>query len=379
MKGNSFAYQRRFSVAVLLPKDAVASTYLADGIVEIAAKRDCEVRFFEDARELQIELQSLASGFRSVSPIEGVIVADSTYTLPWTRNIPVINCSRQDRGSTTVALCSESIEHCLIDARDAMRASNVTILFDDATEQTDLLHVCKKHASSAIRIRSDADHLDKIVGSLAPRTLAVCADAELALRVLRAAKQAGRSVPEELGILSLTESPKLRASAPQVSSLDPGWRHIGTTAMDVLASYLLNHPREPIQKRLRPNYQKRESTLGSLNAQPLALRAQRLIEQQLPSAITINELMRALDVSSKTLNKHFAAQFGFGVSEYIRRRRFQIVSQKLCKSSDPLHQIAQSCGFCDSSQLVTFVRRESGLTPMELRSVSAIESLALVK
>ena len=92
------------------------------------------------------------------------------------------------------------------------------------------------------------------------------------------------------------------------------------------------------------------------------------INSHLCSALTLDELCRAVQSSRSGLCHRFRRQMGMTLTEYIRRTRLELAAQLLRTAPEKtVAQVAESCGFADVSWFCSVFRQYTGLSPGKYR------------
>jgi LacI family transcriptional regulator len=83
--------------------------------------------------------------------------------------------------------------------------------------------------------------------------------------------------------------------------------------------------------------------------------------------IRVSDILRAVPVSRRALEKGFRRLLDRSPAEEIRRARVDLAAELLCATSWPMPQIAAECGFERAELLTRAFRRELGTTPSRFR------------
>jgi AraC family transcriptional regulator len=87
------------------------------------------------------------------------------------------------------------------------------------------------------------------------------------------------------------------------------------------------------------------------------------IEDHLQDKLGLEELADVANYSAWHFHRLFTAYVGYGVSDYIRRRRLSEASQELIFTSRPIKEIAGSYGFDSQEAFTRAFKSYSGVTP----------------
>lgn len=155
----------------------------------------------------------------------------------------------------------------------------------------------------------------------------------------------------------------------------------GRASIDVAAAILVRHI-EPsiVYKALRILLVDGRETVSAPqphppgvapNAHPKVKRAILLMEQHISHSITIDELARRLDVSSRQLERLFREATGSGPAACYRAIRIRTAAWMLMHLDKNISEIAAACGFADASHLGREFRRAYGMSPSAYRERQA--------
>ena len=71
---------------------------------------------------------------------------------------------------------------------------------------------------------------------------------------------------------------------------------------------------------------------------------------------------------SKThINRLLQRYWGMSFSEKLNQTRLHVAKQYLCESSEPVHKIAERCGYATLRGFEIFFKKQTGLLPKEYR------------
>ncbi len=140
-------------------------------------------------------------------------------------------------------------------------------------------------------------------------------------------------------------------------------RHIGAAAARKAMHILLNE-----KARLPEQAQPQPQPLGPAGIGDERIRRVTLLmEQNLSAPLSIDELARRVQVSSRQLIRLFRAQTGSSPISYYRRLRLNYARWLLMNSDDSITQIALEAGFSDCAHLSRQFRSVFGMPPSSLR------------
>lgn len=102
-------------------------------------------------------------------------------------------------------------------------------------------------------------------------------------------------------------------------------------------------------------------------------KAMLLLEQQLRSSATIDELCEPLGIGRRQLERRFQRDVGLSPAEYRQRLRLERARWLLQNTDLEVTEVSLECGFQDSSNFARVVRSALGQTPSELRKAARME------
>lgn len=100
----------------------------------------------------------------------------------------------------------------------------------------------------------------------------------------------------------------------------------------------------------------------------------RWLEDHLQDRITLPQMARRAGLSESFFKERFRAELGMSPGKYYLRRRVSAAAAEIVEGRKSLVEIALDYGFGSSQYLATCLRRETGRTPTQLRSLPAKET-----
>jgi len=95
---------------------------------------------------------------------------------------------------------------------------------------------------------------------------------------------------------------------------------------------------------------------------PVVAGALSYFQKRLAEPVTLEDVARALGVSSSLLSHRFRQEMGEGPMKVLNRIRVDF-AKSLLRRGDPLKSVAAETGFCDESHLSKVFKRVAGVTP----------------
>lgn len=91
------------------------------------------------------------------------------------------------------------------------------------------------------------------------------------------------------------------------------------------------------------------------------------VQTHLDGRLTLDELALATGLSKFHFARRFKASTGTTPHEFVLRRRLDRAQLMLQRTSTPLSEVAQTCGFTDQSHMNRVFRKRLGVTPGDVR------------
>lgn len=202
-----------------------------------------------------------------------------------------------------------------------------------------------------------------------PKPLALFAANDLwGFELVQVARELGIRVPEELAILGVDNEELLCDIAhPPLSSIRIGAEQIGREAVTLLEKLLTRPRRNPPVPRVPPvEVVTRQSTDVLAVEDPDVAAALACIRERASEGLSVKQLLSAVAVNRRTLERRFVKLLGHTPLEEIRRVRLDRV-KSLLQTDLPIYEIARRSGFASSEYLATSFYKATGMTPTEHR------------
>jgi len=190
-----------------------------------------------------------------------------------------------------------------------------------------------------------------------------------AQQLLDACRDAGVAVPEEVAVVGVDNDELLcRLATPPLSSVTPNARRTGYEAAGLL-DRLMRGERVPPEAHLIPpmGIQTRQSTdILAVEDREVAA-AMRFIREHACDGIRVEEVLKAVPLSRRILERRFRKVTGRTPHEEILRLRLDRVKQLLGETDLSLERIAHLAGFAHPEYMNVAFKREVGRTPGDYR------------
>ena len=191
-----------------------------------------------------------------------------------------------------------------------------------------------------------------------------------ALQVVEACRLAGLRVPEDVAVLGVDNDDLLcELARPSLSSVVVPAERVGYEAAALL-DRLLAGAKPPAGPILipPPGVVSRQSSDVLAIDDPVVAQTVRFLRDSAHLPLRVADVLRAVPVSRRALERRFQAVLDRGLAAEIRRLHVDRAKQLLAESELPMHTIAERCGFSSQYQFSRAFRREAGTTPTAYRA-----------
>lgn len=205
-----------------------------------------------------------------------------------------------------------------------------------------------------------------------PKPLGVLAyDDVIAHDLAETCLEANIAVPEQVAIVGVNNDDLMCESAwPPLSSVDADHTQVGYEAAKILDRLLAGEQIiGPERRLLIPplGVVKRQSTdLLSLEDEQLAS-AMRFIREHACNPCTVLDVLRAVPVNRRWLERQFVGRLGRTPHDEIRRVRIETAQRLLTQTDLTMPQIAARCGFEELKSFYFAFKHVTGTTPAACR------------
>jgi len=209
------------------------------------------------------------------------------------------------------------------------------------------------------------DGLSRWLSTLVPPVGVLAFDGFTARRVVEACRTAGIAVPSRVAVLAGEHDELIsRLVAPRLSSLDHSPEQVGRRAAALVADLLGGRSPEGISVELPTGgVVTRESTDTLAIEDAIVAAAVRYIRRQAHERILVGDVVTHVRTSRRLLEQRFRRSFGRSPAQEIRRARVQRACVLLAYGEEPLHRVAEACGFEHPEVLSRVFRQEMGMPP----------------
>jgi LacI family transcriptional regulator len=184
----------------------------------------------------------------------------------------------------------------------------------------------------------------------------------------------GIKVPEEVAIISLeTEDFMGRVVHPPLSGVDIPVRRIGYEAAAQLDRLMQGKAANSAEVLLPPlGVTTRQSTELVACEDPQIRQAMVFIRDHVQKGIDVRDVLKAVPMARRTLERRFKELFGRSPAEEIRRTKIERVRGMLDSTDIPIPDIAEACGFNYVEHMIPVFKKFHGCTPSRYRKNSRL-------
>lgn len=184
-----------------------------------------------------------------------------------------------------------------------------------------------------------------------------------------ACELAGIDIPEYVAIISLSTEDLLgRTLHPPLSGVDIPVQRIGYEAANLLGSLMRGRSRQTKELLLKPlGITTRQSTDIFACDDPKVRQVMRFIKENAARGIQVRDVMRAVPIARRTLERRFKNLLGHSLAEEIRRTKIEKVRQLLTNTDMRVPEIAEACGFAYAERMIPLFAKYHNDTPAAFR------------
>ncbi|QDT68555.1 Xylose operon regulatory protein [Planctomycetes bacterium MalM25] len=203
-----------------------------------------------------------------------------------------------------------------------------------------------------------------------PQPVAVLAvDAQRGKDLAEVCGSEGVAIPDEVAILA-GDSDELSCEicSPPLSSIDVASRRIGYEAAARLAARFAGGPALEAPLEVEPDgVHARQSTDVLAIEDPLMAQTIRFMQTHACRGVTVEDVLEAIPVARRQLERQFRQCFGRSPAEELRRLRLERGRQLLAETELSMEEVAAASGYSGSTQFGAAFRKDQGLTPLAYR------------
>lgn len=191
----------------------------------------------------------------------------------------------------------------------------------------------------------------------------------LGSQVIENCRHNGIIVPHDIAVLSANYDELMcLTSHPALSGIISPTRQIGYKAAELLQQMMdgKHIPHETIF--IPPVGLKAHLSTDTLAIDDLQMaQVIEFIREHAFEPITLDDILRAVPMAKRTLDRRFQKAFGRTPTEEIKRMRINKARQLLTETDIPMQLIAERCGYATYNYLTHIFKRTTGKSPSEYR------------
>jgi len=149
-----------------------------------------------------------------------------------------------------------------------------------------------------------------------------------------------------------------------IPQIDQNWEFFRVKGyFSILLSYLVE-PLLPLQKKEVKKSRLRAAGKSKIDQQ---IQIDLFFSENYSRPITIDHLAKELHYSKTHVNRLLQRDFGMSFSKKLDQTRLQAAKQYLTDSQEPIHRIAERCGYSTLRGFEMFFKKHTGMLPKEYR------------
>ncbi len=180
---------------------------------------------------------------------------------------------------------------------------------------------------------------------------------------------AGVRIPDEIALLAGdTDDLLCEVSTPPLSSISVACERLGHEAAAMLNRMIAGDtpPKQPLLITPHEVISRQSTDVLSID-DPTVVRALRYIHSHAHHGIVVNDILREVPISRRSLEIQFRSYLGRSPAEEIRRIRLDRGRQLLGRRELSITEIALACGFSNATRFGVAFRKCFGTTPRSFR------------
>ena len=195
----------------------------------------------------------------------------------------------------------------------------------------------------------------------------LCYNDSVAARISLMCRQLGLAVPETIALLGYGNTIDCELSPVHLSSVAPNTSRFAQLAVDSLEMLMVGKE-VPSRTFVPPTgIVERHSSNVLAVPDPTIARAIRYLWDHLELPITVEDVVRDMNVSRSTLERGFRKCLGRGIKVELQRKRLEQFTELLLMSDMTIPEIAERTGFTNLGHLHKLFKKQHGMTPRQYR------------
>lgn len=203
-----------------------------------------------------------------------------------------------------------------------------------------------------------------------PRPVGImAANDDCGAQVMEACKLGGLEVPDQVGIVGVDNDEVVCGlSDPPMTSVAVNFERAGYDAARALEKAMRQGRANTAKISVPATHvvTRRSTDVVSVDDKYVA-KAMNFIRYNAKSPITVNDVVKDVGVSRRSLERRFQREMGVSILSEIRRARTDQIAKLLLESELPVWQIAASLGFEDAQHFARYFRSIKKISPLAFR------------
>ncbi len=210
-----------------------------------------------------------------------------------------------------------------------------------------------------------------------PIALMTCDDNQ-GHHITEAARHAGIRIPDDIAVLGVDNDETIcHLSDPPLSSIETDSEKGGYEAARLMEQMIENKTcTGPDVVVKATQIVTRHSTDIFASKDKYIVTALKYIHGNLDKNLKVDQVLREVPLSRRSLEKRFIMTTGYPVYEYIYNQRIEKFTQKLLETDMTIFEIALELGLSDSKNIARQFKQIKGITPMEYRKNHVVKQSA---
>ena len=203
-----------------------------------------------------------------------------------------------------------------------------------------------------------------------PKPVAVMAcNDDRGQHVIEACKMVNIKIPEEVAVLGVDNDVLVcDLCEPPLSSVALNTEKAGYDAAELLDKLMHGDAMTGQKIIVEPTHIVTRRSTEILSIQdPDVVAALRFIRNNCRSRISVDDVVDALTISRRVLEKRFRKQLNRSILEEIRKARTDAAARMLVETEMSISQIAQKLGYTETAHLSRYFHKEKGISPIAFR------------
>ena len=192
-----------------------------------------------------------------------------------------------------------------------------------------------------------------------------------AQNILDVCKRLSLRVPEDVAVIGVDNDPLVcETEDPPITSIAMNVETAGFEAAKLLDQMINNQNIESKQIHVSPTHiaQRQSSDILAVDDAEVAS-ALRFIKENAKNKILIRDVVKATNVSRRTLEQKFKKSIHLSIYDKIRKIRVELITKLLVETDLPISHITSYFNFTDMEHISRYFKKEKGLGLREYRKL----------